>query len=111
MHMSPFDSKVDKLAGLPPELESEYRLNIARELRRAGSVQQDQAVPMREGAVRFSILYWQGLSLPLVSLEQSSGDHDLDERAMNGLRAAVVRVPAPGLSFRLLYVVEYRPRQ
>ncbi len=100
------------MAGLPPGLESEYRLNIARELRRAGSMSQAPDVPGREGDVRLVISYWAGSHAPVVSLERSSGHAELDEMALAGLNAAVARVKLPGVAaaggFRVPFVVEYR---
>jgi hypothetical protein len=99
------------LAGLPAELESEYRLNIARELRRARTVSQVKDELRHEGSVRLIISYWAGLHLPVVSLDQSSGYPGLDEMALSSLNSAVARVrlpgPAIGWGFRVPYVVEY----
>lgn len=100
------------MAGLPPGLESEYRLNVARELRRAGSMSQAPDVPGWEGDVRLVISYWAGSHAPVVSLERSSGHAELDEMALAGLNAAVARVKLPGMAatggFRVPFLVEYR---
>ncbi len=99
------------LAGLPAELESEYRLNIARELRRARTVSQVTDELRREGRVRLIISYWAGLHMPVVSLDRSSGYPELDEMALSSLNSAVARVrlpgPAIGWGFSVPYVVEY----
>lgn len=96
--------------GLPAELESEYRLNIARELRRARSMSQVTDELRPEGSVRLIISYWAGLHLPVVSLDRSSGYSELDEMAMASLNSAVARVRLPGTAggFRVSFVVEYR---
>jgi len=98
------------LIGLPGELESEYRLNIARELRRARSISQVTDELRPEGSVRLIISYWAGLHLPVVSLDRSSGYSELDEMAMASLNSAVARVRLPGTAggFRVSFVVEYR---
>lgn len=108
----PSDATAEGMAGLPPGLESEYRLHIARELRRAGSMSQAPDVPGLEGDVRLVISYWAGSHAPVVSLERSSGHAELDEMALAGLNAAVARVKLPGMAatggFRVPFLVEYR---
>lgn len=99
------------LPSLPGELESEYRLSIARELRRAGSMSHAADELRWEGSVRLTISYWAGLHSPVVSLDRSSGYPELDEVALSSLNGAVARVRLPagfGGGFNVPFVVEYR---
>ena len=103
----------DGLTGLPVDVESEYRLNIARELRHAGffSQRRDGGYPV--GVVRLLISYQAGLSMPVVSLDRSSGQSEFDAQAMAGLSMALTRVQLPataiGVSFKMSFVLDYGP--
>lgn len=98
------------MPGLPAELESAYRLNIARELRRAGRLPQAWEALGRPGSVALVISYWDGLYAPVVSIARSSGHAELDEMVVTSLSAAVAGVQLPAAaSFRMPYVVESHP--
>lgn len=101
------------MVGLPAEIESAYRLDIARELRKDSFLSQQRAALGRTGSVRFVITYWAGLHAPQVSIDRPSAYPELDEMAATGLGAAVARVQPPGMAtgggFRMSFVVEYHP--
>lgn len=110
--LSPPLASAESMIGLPAEVESAYRLNIARELRRTGLLSQHREQSGQAGSVRLIISYWAGLYAPVVSVDHSSGHSELDEMALSNLKAAVARVQLPGLAaFRMAFVVEYRQAQ
>jgi len=99
--------------GLPADIESEYRLNIARELRKAGYFSQRKDGDIPGGMARLLISYRTGLPVPVVSLDRSSGHSEFDAAALAGLSAALARaqlpVSAEGLSFKMSFVLDYGP--
>jgi TonB family protein len=102
----------DNLAPLAADLEREYRINLAREVRRSQYYPAEILAKRQEGLVRMSIAYWGQAGRPSVSLEQSSGFRELDQEALKAVALAISRVPLPagvqGISFRMPYVLEYR---
>lgn len=101
----------DLPGGLPADIESEYRLNIARELRKAGYFSQRNEGDFQSGVARLLISYRAGLPVPVVSLDSSSGHSEFDAAALAGLNAALERaqlpVSATGRSFKMSFVLDY----
>lgn len=99
--------------GLPADIESEYRLNIARELRMAGYFSQRKDGDIPGGVARLLISYRAGLPVPVVSLDRSSGHPDFDAAALAGLSTALARAQLPGsatgLSFKMSFVIDHGP--
>jgi hypothetical protein len=99
--------------GLPADIESEYRLNIARELRKTGYFSQRKDGNFPGGVAHLSISYRAGLTMPVVSLDRSSGHSEFDAVALAGLSAALARAQLPGsatgLSFKMSFVLDYGP--
>lgn len=99
--------------GLPADIESEYRLNIARELRKVGYFSQRKEGDFPGGVARLLISYRAGLPVPVVSLDRSSGHSEFDAAALAGLSAALARAQLPGsatgLSFKISFVLDYGP--
>lgn len=111
-HLPSVAAPAESMIGLPAEVESAYRLSIARELRRIGLLSQHREASGPAGSVRLVISYWAGLYAPVVSVDRSSGHSELDEMALTGLNAAVAGVQLPGVAgFRMPFVVEYRQAQ
>lgn len=95
---------------LPPDVESEYRLAIARELRKAGSLVGVLGSTGLAGVVLLHITHVRGGSVPSVSVAHSSGDQDLDRLVLKSVGAVLAKMTMPatamGLNFRLSLVVE-----
>lgn len=112
LERSSVPAPAEDMAGLPVEVESAYRLDIARELRKDSFLSQQREALGRAGSVRFIISYWAGLHAPLVAIERPSAYPELDEMAATSLAAAVARAQPPematGGGFRMSFVVEYR---
>ncbi|WP_434515312.1 hypothetical protein AB6Q56_00790 [Dechloromonas sp. ARDL1] len=101
--------ELQSVPGLPAEVEGAYRLNIARELRKAGKLSHEGGTFAQGASVRLVISYRAGLYAPVVSVERSSGHANLDEMAVASLREAVTRVQLPDADgFRMLFVMEFR---
>lgn len=114
--LSPEIDQAEGLNGLPMDVETEYRLSLAREVRRGSGLSDRQRRESGlEGIVRLVISYRAGLPKPVVSLDRSSGYSELDELAMSSLTAALARVQLPGtatgIGFRMRFVLEYRQVQ
>lgn len=99
--------------GLPTDIESEYRLNIARELRKAGYFSQRKDGDIPGGVARLLISHRAGLPVPVVSLDRSSGHSEFDAVALAGLNTALARAQLPGsatgLSFKMSFVLDCGP--
>lgn len=98
--------------GLPEDLQRDYRIKLARELRQ--SKPYPQAIKDRgmQGVVWVSILQTVGSNRPTISLVKSSGYQELDNLAMDSLDTAIGRVSSPaegrGFGFRMSFALEYR---
>lgn len=107
----PSIARSEQITGLSPDAESEYRINLAREVRRMGFQFEPGKGGGREGSVHMVISYRVGMSVPTVLLDRSSGHAGLDEMAMHSLSGALAKVPLPGLAtgmnFRMSFVLEY----
>ena len=90
---------------LSPEAESEYRLRLTRALRQERVFQAEN----RGGRVDMHIVRRSGAAIPEVMLASSSGHAELDRLAIRSTKAVLAKVAAPGQSFRLSFVLDYRP--
>ena len=100
---------------MSPEVESEYRLHLARALRQE---QVSRAVARTHGwvgRVGMTIAQRNGLVVPEVVLARSSGYAELDRLALSDVRAVLGKVVLPagvvGQAFRLSFVLDYRPAE
>lgn len=97
---------------LPEDLEREYRIKLAREVRQGRYYPENIKAMGLEGIVRMSISHVFGAGVPKVSLDKSSGHPELDELALDSVKAALGRAgfPVTELSsgFRLQFALEYR---
>lgn len=95
---------------LPPDVESEYRLAIARELRKAGGLVGVLGRNGLAGVVLIEITHVRGGSVPSVSVAHASSDQDLDRLVLKSVGAVLGKMTMPatatGLNFRLSLVVE-----
>lgn len=106
----PSDSLNDH--GLPEDLQRDYRIKLARELRQSKRYPQPIKDRGMQGVVWISILQTVGSNRPTISLVKSSGYQELDNLAMDSLDTAIGRVSSPaegrGFGFRMSFAVEYR---
>ena len=108
-------NKAEVDQALSPEVESEYRLHLARALRQE---QVSRALARTHGwvgSVGMTIAQRNGLVVPEVVLARSSGYAELDRLALSDVRAVLGKVVLPagmvGQSFRLSFVLDYRPAE
>lgn len=94
---------------LPADVEREFRLLLARQLRQLGE-------PLPQGAtgtVRLSITHHGPAGSSVVTLMRSSGNAGLDAYALASLEVAMEHASLPqaaqGRRFRMPFVLEYRP--
>lgn len=94
---------------LPADVEREFRLLLARRLRQLGGLR----TPSGKGTVKLSVAFLGVAGGSEVRLMQSSGDTELDTRALSSLKVALSDVSLPQAAqtrrFRVPLVLEYGP--
>lgn len=97
---------------MPEDAEREYRIGLARAMRKYTNNLEGQSRPAIEGMVMLEVSRRVGAALPSLSLVKSSGSRELDARARDAVAAALAEVALPmvarDVSFRMSFVVEYR---
>lgn len=105
-------AEAEKVQGLPEDAEREYRIGLARAMRKYTNNLEGQSRPAIEGMVMLEVSRRVGAALPSLSLVKSSGSRELDARARDAVAAALAEVALPmvarDVSFRMSFVVEYR---
>ena len=105
----PTDLQGESVPVLPADVEREFRLLLARRLRHVGSLHPSG----EKGTVKLSIAYYGPAGGSEVRLMQSSGDTELDTRALSSLKVALSDVSLPQAAqtrrFRVPLVLEYGP--
>lgn len=99
-------------AGLPEDVERQYRIELARAMRKRGDFPTNPSPPGVEGMVVLEVYRRTGAVRPTLSLAKSSGHRELDAHALDSVAAAVEEVvpprTTPNVGFRMLVVLEYR---
>ena len=99
-------------AGLPEDVERQYRIELARAMRKRGNFPINPSQPGVEGMVMLEVSRRAGAVRPTLSLAKSSGHREWDTHALDSLTAALEEVVppriAPNAGFRMLVVLEYR---
>lgn len=102
----------EAVAGLPEDVEREYRIELARAMRKRGDFPMNSSRLGVEGAVMLEVSRRAGSARPSLSLAKSSGYRDLDAHALDSVAAALIDVAPPiaarDVSFRMSVVLEYR---
>lgn len=102
----------EPVAGLPEDVEREYRIELARAMRKRGDFPMNSNRPGVEGAVKLEVSRRAGAARPSLSLAKSSGHRELDAHALDSVAAALIDVVPPiaarDVSFRMSVVLEYR---
>ena len=92
---------------LPADVERELRLLLARRLRQLGGLR----TPSGKGTVKLSVAFLGAAGGSEVRLMQSSGDTELDTRALSSLKVVLSDVSLPQAAqtrrFRVPLVLEY----
>lgn len=108
-------NKAEADQALSPEVESEYRLHLARALRQEQVSRTVARAHGWDGRVGMTIAQRNGLVVPEVVLARSSGYAELDRLALSDVRAVLGKVVLPagvvGQAFRLSFVLDYRPAE
>lgn len=101
----------EHLPPIPLDVEAEYRLSLGREIRKYAAGTGVLWEPTQTGTVVMMVSFWIGTPRPVVTLQRSSGQSQLDQRAVDALRAAIDRVSIPntgtGAGFRMPFVLEF----
>ena len=102
----------EAVSGLTEEVERQYRIELARAMRKRGNFPINPSLPGVEGMVMLEVSRRAGAVRPTLSLAKSSGHREWDTHALYSLTAALEEVVppriAPNAGFRMLVVLEYR---
>lgn len=105
----------DHLPPIPSDAEAEYRLSLGREIRKYRVGTGVLREPNQTGTVVMMVSFWIGTPRPVVTLQRSSGQSQLDQMAVDALRMAIDRVSMPNTGarggFRMPFVIEYHGSQ
>ncbi len=105
-------ASTEATAGLPEDVERQYRIELARAMRKRGNFPINPSLPGVEGMVMLEVSRRAGAVRPTLSLAKSSGYREWDTHALDSLAAALEEVvppkSVPNVGFRMLVVLEYR---
>lgn len=105
-------AEAETAQSLPEHVEREYRIELARAMRKYMIHLAGQNLPVIQGRVMLEVSRQLGATRPSLSLAKSSGYEHLDTRALDAVAAALGDVALPmaarNVSFRMSFVVEYR---